>query len=98
MGVATGLGVPRDGVRVTERWRARGCSVIVETSVTVDDGAEAAAAFASSLTDPAKPLVDEFHFGPCAVSGVRIEESAAAAAARRRGPRAGAAARAGDDR
>ena len=58
---------------------ARAGSVIVETSVIVDGGAEAAATFASSLTDPAKPLVEEFR-GPCAVSGVRVEESAAAAA------------------
>ena len=79
VGVATGLGVPRDNVRVTGA-RARGCSVIVETSVTVDGGVQAAAAFASLLTDPANPLVDELEFGPCAVSGVRIEESAAAAA------------------
>ena len=69
--------VPRDGVRVTG---ARGGSPIVETSVTVDSGTEAAAAFASSLIDPANPVVDEFSFGACAVSGVRIEESAAAAA------------------
>ena len=103
--VATALGVPRDGVRVTgarhrsvtgrslvghwwvtgrspvDQWPVTGAcagSVIVETSVTVDGGAEVAAAVASSLTDPANPLVDEFRFGPCAVSGVRIEESAAA--------------------
>ena len=74
--VATGLGVPRDGVRVTG---ARAGSVIVETSVTVYGGVEAAATFASSLTEPAKPLVDESRFGPCTVSGVRIEEVAAAA-------------------
>ena len=78
--VATRLGVPRDGVRVTSAG-AHGGSIIIETSVIVDDGAEAAAAFASMPTDPAIPLIDEFHFGPCAVSGVRDEESAAAAAA-----------------
>jgi hypothetical protein len=39
-----------------------------------------AAAFASSITDPAKPLVDEFRFEPCAVSGVHVEGPAAAAA------------------
>ena len=76
--IATGLGVPRDVVRVTGAG-ARAGSVIVETSVTVVCDAEAAAAFASTLTDPAKPLVDGFRFGPCAVSGVHIEELAAAA-------------------
>ena len=76
-GVAAGLGVPRDSVRVT---CARAGSVIVETSVTVHGGVQAAAAFAASLTDPAKPLVDESRFGPCAVSGVHIEEMATAAA------------------
>ena len=47
--------------------------------VSVDGGAETAAAFTSSLTDPAKPLVD-VRLGPCAVSGVRVEEPAAAPA------------------
>ena len=77
--VVAGVCVPRNSVR--GNGGARAGSVIVEASVTVDGHAEAAAAFASSLADPAKPLVDEFHFGPCAVSGVPIEESAAAAAA-----------------
>ena len=71
VGIATGLGVPRDVLRVTS---ARAGSVIVETS------AEAAAAFASSLTDPMKLLVDGCRAGPCAVSDVRVEEPAAAAA------------------
>ena len=75
----TGLGVPRDDVRVPGAG-ARAGSVIVETSVTGVCDAEAAAAFASSLTNPAKPLVDEFRFGPCAVSGLHIEELAVAAA------------------
>ena len=77
VGVAMGLGVPRDATR------AKGVpagSVIVKISVTVHGGAEAAAAFALSLTDPAKPLVDEFRVGPCAVSSVRVEELAAASA------------------
>ena len=90
--VAKGLGVPRDGVRVTGLYilayeldrphsaDAREGSVIVETSLIVNGGAKAAAAVASSLFDPAKPLVDEIRFGPCAVSGVRVQESAAAAA------------------
>ena len=43
--------------------------------------AEAAAACVSSLTDPAKALVDDFRFEPCAVSGVRIKESVASVAA-----------------
>jgi hypothetical protein len=77
--VAKGLGVLRDGVRVTSA-DAREGSVIIETSVIVNGGAKAAAAVASSLFDPAKPLVDEFRFGPCTVSGMRIEESAVAAA------------------
>ena len=77
--VATGLSVPRDRVRVTGAG-VRAGSVIVETSITVDGGAEEAAALASSITDPAKPLVDEFRFGPCAVSGVRVQYPAAAAA------------------
>ena len=77
--VAKGLGVPRDGVRVTSA-DAREGSVIIETSLIVNGGAKAAAAVASSLFDPAKPLVDEIRFGPCAVSDVRIQESTAAAA------------------
>ena len=76
VGVATGLGVPPDGVRVTGTHAG---SVIAETSVAVDGGAETAAAFTSLLTDPAKPLVD-VRLGPCAVSGVRVEEPAAAPA------------------
>ena len=52
-------------------------SATAETSVTVDSGAEATAAVMSSLTDPRKLLVDEI--GPCAVSGVRVEEPAPAA-------------------
>ena len=79
VGVATGLGVPRNSVRITGAG-ARGCSVIVETTVTFDSRVQAAAAFASFLTDPAKPLVDEFKLGPCTVPGVRIEESAPAEA------------------
>jgi hypothetical protein len=69
--------VPRNGVRAA---CARAGPAIVDTRVTVDGGAEAAAAFAPSLTDPAKPLVDEFSFGACTESGVRIEESTVAAA------------------
>ena len=69
--------VPRNDVRAT---CTRAGSAIVDTRVTVDGGAEAAAAFASSLTDPAKPLVDEFSFGACTESGVRIEESTVATA------------------
>ena len=72
MGVATELGMLCDDVRETG---ARTHSVIVETSVTVDGGAEASAAFTSSLTDPAKLL--EFLFEPCATSGVHIKELAA---------------------
>ena len=71
VGVATGLGVPCDGVRATG---ACAGSVIVETSVTVDGDAEAAAAFASLVTEPANPLGNEF--GPCAVPGVRVDELA----------------------
>ena len=85
MGVATGLGVPRDGVRVTG---ARAGLVIVETDVTVDNGTEAAAAFSPSLTDPPQPLADEFRFRSCAVSGVRVEEPAAAAADTKASPAA----------
>ena len=55
VGVATGLGVPRDGVRVTG---VRAGSAIAETSVTVDSGIEVTAS-SSSLTDLADPLVDE---------------------------------------
>ena len=78
VGVATaGLGVPRDSVRATA---TRAGSVIVEASVTVDGGSDSAAAFESSPSDPVKPLADESRFGPCAVSGVRIEKPAAAAA------------------
>ena len=74
VGVATGLGVPCDGVRATGVCAG---SVIVEASVTVDGDAEAAAACASLLTEPAKPLGNEF--GPCAVPGVRVDELAASA-------------------
>ena len=77
--VATGLSVPRGGVRVTGAG-ARAGSVVAEASVAVVCDAEAAAAFASSLTDPAEPLVGEFIFGPCAMSGVHIEELAVVAA------------------
>ena len=78
MGVATGLGVSRrDGARVTG---ARAGSVSVDASVIIDGGVEAAVAFTSSLIDQANPLVHEFRFEPCTVSGVRIEESAGAAA------------------
>ena len=77
VGFATELGVPHDGMRVTG---AHAGSVIVEMNVIVEGGAEAAASFTSSLTDSAKPLVDELRFGPCAVSGVRVEEPAAAPA------------------
>ena len=59
-GVATSLGVPRDGVRVTG---ALAGSVIVKTSVSVAGGAAAASALASSLADSSAaglgPLVDE---------------------------------------
>ena len=75
VGVATGLGVSCDGVRITG---VHAGSIIVETSVTVNDGAEAVAAFASSLTDPAKALADEL--GPCVVSGMRVKAPTAAAA------------------
>ena len=61
--------------------KPRAGSVIAEASVAVDGGAEVAAALAaSSLTDPAKPQVDEFRLRPCAVSGVCVDEPAAAAA------------------
>ena len=73
------VGVPRDGGRLTGDTRAG--SVTSETSVTVNGGAEAPAAFASSLTDPAKSLVDEFRLRPREVSGVCVEEPAAAAEA-----------------
>ena len=78
VGVATGIGVPRGSVRVAVGTRVS--SVILETSITVDGDVDEAAALASSLTDQAKPLVDEFRFGPSAVSCVRVEEPAAAAA------------------
>ena len=81
LNVAIVLGVPCDGVRVTGAAGAHAGSVIVETSVIVDGDAEAAAAFASSLNGPEKPLVNGCLFGPCAVSVVRIEELTAAAAA-----------------
>ena len=77
VGVATGLGVPHDEVRITG---AHAGSVIVETNVTVDGGVEAAAAFASSLTDPANPLADG------GATGVHVEEPAAAAAAAEAAP------------
>ena len=53
----------------------RAGSVILETSVTAGGGAEAAATFVTSHTEPKKTLADEFRFGPCAVSDVRVEES-----------------------
>ena len=74
MDVAAGLSVPRERVRITGVG-VRAGSVIIEASVTVDGGVQTAAAFASSLTDPANSLVDG-RFGPCAVSGVRVEEPA----------------------
>ena len=58
----------------------RAGSVIPETSVTAGSGAEAAATFVASHTEPAKPLADEFRFEPCAVFGVRVQEPEAAAA------------------
>ena len=88
--VATGLGVPRDGVSVAGAG-ARAGSVTVETNVIVHGGAEAAAAFASPPTDPAKALVDEFRFGPCAVSGMSKLAAFSAAVSPRRAPEGTAA-------
>ena len=73
--VARGLGVPRDGgVRVTGV--ARAGSVIVE----------AAAAFVSSLIDPAKLLVDKSRFESCAEACVQAEEPTTVAAAAEAAP------------
>ena len=75
VGVATGLGVPRGGVRITG---TRSGSIILGTSATVDGDAKTTPAFASSFTDLAKSW--GLRFGPYAVSGVRVEEPAAALA------------------
>ena len=73
-GVAAGLGVPHDSVRVTG---VRTGSVVVETSIVVDGGAEAAAEIASVVAEPEaaglRSLVDEAKFGVCSVSDVKVE-------------------------
>ena len=75
VGVATGLGVPRGGVRITG---TRAGSIILGTSATVDGDVKTTPAFASSFIDLAKSW--DLRFGPYAVSGVRVEEPAAAVA------------------
>ena len=75
VGVATGLSVPRSGVRITG---TRSGSIILGTSATIDGDAKTTPEFASSFTDLAKSW--GLRFRPYAVSGVRVEEPAAALA------------------
>ena len=72
-GIAAGLRMPREGVRVTS---ALAGSVIVKTSVSVAGGAAAASALASSLADPSAaglgPLVDEVSCDGMATYGLYL--------------------------